>query len=139
MTYPKLVTMSVKEKIDKQNAKFMNYVIKQDIEGVVSLYTEDACFMGPNVPMAQGREVLKMAFKGLFDAGVKEIKLNKGVVLDSGDYVLERSTYTQKIQPPGMSVIEDKGKYVVVWKKTPDGYKIFWDIVNSDLPPPPTT
>jgi ketosteroid isomerase-like protein len=79
-----------------------------------------------------------MAFKGLFDAGVKEVKINPGVVIDSGDYVLERSTYTQKIQPPGMGVIEDKGKVVVVWKKTADGYKIFWDIINSDLPPPPT-
>ena len=129
--------MSVKEKIMKQNAKFMDYVKKKDIEGVVSLYTEDACFMAPNAPMAQGHEVLKMAFKGLFDAGV-QVKLNTGVVIDSGDYVLERSTYTQKIQPPGMGVIEDKGKVVVVWKKTPDGYKIFWDMINSDLPPPPT-
>ena len=129
--------MSVKEKIEKQNAKFMDYVKKKDIEGVVSLYTEDACFMAPNAPMAQGHEVLKMAFKGLFDAGV-QVKLNTGVVIDSGDYVLERSTYTQKIQPPGMGVIEDKGKVVVVWKKTPDCYKIFWDMINSDLPPPTT-
>ena len=126
----------IKEKIEKQNQKFMDYIIKQDIEGLVSLYTEDACFMVPNMPMAQGHEVLKMAFKGIFDAGVKEIKLKIGELIDSGDYVLERSTYTQKIQPPGMGIIEDVGKYIVIWKKTPDGYKIFWDIVNSDLPLP---
>ena len=128
----------IKDKIEKKNAKFMDYIIKKDIEGLVSLYTEDGCLMAPNAPMAQGHEVLKMAFKGMLDAGVKEVKLNKGELIDSGDYVLERSTFTQKIQPPGMGVIEDKGKLVVVWKKTPDGYKIFWDIINSDLPPPPT-
>lgn len=126
----------IKEKIEKQNAKFMDYIIKQDIEGLISLYTEDACFMGPNMPIVQGHEVLRMALKGMFDAGIKEIKLNTGVLLDSGDYVLERSTYTQKIQPPGMGVIEDVGKYVAVWKKTPNGYKVFWDIMNSDLPLP---
>jgi hypothetical protein len=34
--------------------------------------------------------------------------------------------------------IVDVGKYVVVWKKTSDGYKIHFDIMNSDLPPQPT-
>jgi ketosteroid isomerase-like protein len=94
--------------------------------------------MIPNMPMVQGRETLKMAFKGMFDSGVKEINLKIEDLIDTGDYVIERSSYTQKVQPPGMGEIEDVGKYMVVWKKTPDGYKVYWDIINSDLPPPPS-
>ena len=57
--------------------------------------------MLPNMPLVQGYETLRMAFKGLFDAGVKEINLELGELIDTGDYVIERSTYTQKVHPPG--------------------------------------
>jgi ketosteroid isomerase-like protein len=130
--------VEIRDGIEKIYSEFSENVKKQDIEGLVSKYTEDVCFMFPNMPMVQGREALKMAFKGVFDAGVKEINLEVNELIDAGDYVIERSTYRQKIQPPGMDVIEDVGKYVVVWKKTPEGYRAYWDIINSDLPPPPT-
>jgi ketosteroid isomerase-like protein len=128
----------VRKEIEKLNSKFMESVKKQDIDGIISIYSENAFFMFPNMPMVQGHETLRMAFKGMFDAGIKEINLKIGEVIDAGDYAIERSIYTQKIQPPGMGVIEDVGKYVVVWKKTPDGYKVYLDIINSDLPPPPS-
>jgi len=130
--------VKIRDEIQKMNTKFSEYVKKQDIENLVKIYTEDACFMFPNMPMAQGYETLKMAFKGMFDAGVKEVNLEIVDLIDTGDYVIERSTYKQKIQPPGMGVIEDVGKYIAVWKKTPEGYRVYWDIINSDLPPPPT-
>jgi len=130
--------VKIRDEIQKMNTKFSEYVKKQDIENLVKIYTEDACFMFPNMPMAQGHETLKMAFKGMFDAGIKEINLEIGDLINTGDYVIERSTYKQKIQPPGMGVIEDVGKYIAVWKKTPEGYRVYWDIINSDLPPPPT-
>lgn len=127
----------IREKIEKLNAKWMEYVKNKDVDNLATIYTEDSCLMLPNMPMVQGREALKMVFKGMFDSGVKEINLKIGELIKAGDYIIERSSYTQKVQPPGMEEIEDVGKYVIAWKKTPAGYKIFWDIVNSDLPPPP--
>jgi len=126
----------VKEKIDKQNAKFMKYVKNHDAKGLASLYTENACFMGANAPMVQGN--FEAFFTEFFKTGIKEIKLMTEELHDLGDYVAERSRYELTVQPPGMSTMVDKGKYVVVWKKTSSGYKIYWDIMNSDLPPPPT-
>jgi ketosteroid isomerase-like protein len=127
---------SVKEKIDKQNAKFMEYFKKHDAKGLASLYTEDACFMAANAPLVHGH--LEPFFTEFFKTGVKEIKLMTEELHDLGEFIAERSRYELTVQPPGMSPMVDKGKYVVVWKKTPSGYKIYWDIMNSDLPPPPT-
>lgn len=132
-----MIAMSdVREKIEKQNAKFMDYLKKHNAKGLASLYTEDACFMAANAPMVQGN--FEAFFTEFFKTGIKEIKLMTEELHDLGDYVNERSRYELTIQPPGMSPIVDKGKYVVVWKNTPSGYKIYWDIMNSDLPPPPT-
>ena len=46
------------------------------------------------------------------------------------------------ISPPGAAAVSEKGKYVEVWRKQPDGsWKIKWDIFNSDVPAgaPPAT
>ena len=128
--------MSAQQKIDQQNAKFMEYVKKHDAKGLASLYTSDACFMGANAPMVQGN--LEAFFTEFFKTGIKEIELKTHEIHDAGEIVTERSKYKLTVQPPGMGPIVDVGKYIVVWKKTPEGYKIHWDIMNSDLPPPPT-
>jgi len=126
---------SVKEKIDKQNAKFMEYMKKHDAKGLATLYTEDACFMGANAPLVQGN--IEAFFTEFFKTKVLDMKLMTEELHDLGEFVIERSSYKTIVQPPGLSPIEDKGKYVMVWKNTPSGYKMYWDIMNSDLPPPP--
>jgi hypothetical protein len=30
---------------------------------------------------------------------------------------------------------EDRGKYVVMWKSTPEGWKLHWDIWNTSQAP----
>ena len=39
------------------------------------------------------------------------------------------------IQPKSGKPVQDRGKFLTVWKKQPDGsYKAIRDIFNSDLP-----
>ena len=55
----------------------------------------------------------------------------------SGEYAIETGTYDISSQvPKATKPMRDVGKYLVVWRKQPDGtYKIIRDIANSDLPP----
>ena len=53
-----------------------------------------------------------------------------GVLTGMGGYFYKPGTVVVKVLRPAA------GKYVVVWKKTPTGYKLYWDIMNSDLPLP---
>ena len=128
--------MSVRKEIDQQNAKFMEYFKKQDAKALASLYTSDACLMGGNMPIVQGD--IESFWVEFFKSGKTEMELMTQELFNAGDIVAERSNYKMTLQPPEMDPIVDVGKYVVVWKKTPEGYKIHWDIMNSDLPPPPT-
>ncbi|MDH5788253.1 MAG: hypothetical protein OEZ40_08185 [Candidatus Bathyarchaeota archaeon] len=42
--------------------------------------------------------------------------------------------YNINIQPRGQKPIEEKGKYISIWKHTASGWKLHRDIWNSSLP-----
>jgi ketosteroid isomerase-like protein len=57
-------------------------------------------------------------------------------VARSGDLGYVIGTYTMITNDAAGRAVNDHGKYVVVWKKQPDGnWKAVADIFNSDLPP----
>ena len=128
---------SLREEIAKGNAKFAEYVRKGDVDGLASLYTEDACLMPANSPAIVGRENIREFWGATAQAlGVKDAVLTTVDLKGEGDTVTEYGEYRLKVQPEGQEAGEDMGKYVVLWKKTPEGWKLHWDIFNTDLPAP---
>jgi len=126
----------IRKAIEKQNAKFREYAQKGDAAGVASLYTGDTCVMPPNSEMLISQEGSKMLFQGFVTGGLKDIKLTTQEVVGFGDMAVERGEYWLKMEPPGSGTVEDEGKYIVLWKKTDEGWKLHWDIFNSNLPAP---
>jgi ketosteroid isomerase-like protein len=69
------------------------------------------------------------------DSNSKEANLTTVELADLGNMIHEVGNYVLKIQPEGKAAFEDKGKYVVLWNKMPDGsLKMHRDIWNSSLP-----
>ena len=128
---------SLREEIAKGNAKFGEYVRAGDVAGLATLYTEDACLMPANSPAIVGREGIKEFWGSTAQAlGVKDAVLTTVELVGEGDTVTEYGEYKLKVQPVGQEAGEDTGKYVVLWKNTPDGWKLHWDIFNTDIPAP---
>jgi len=127
----------IRKAIEKANHKFGDAVRNQDPIALAALYTEDTCLLPPNSTMIRGRQATQefwgtvMKQMGLKDAILTTVELSS-----IGDTVNEIGNYHLKLQPEGQDLIEDKGKYIVHWKKTPDGWKLHWDIWNTSLPPP---
>jgi ketosteroid isomerase-like protein len=49
----------------------------------------------------------------------------------------DRGTYSMTITPPGAAAIEDRGKYLTIYRKQADGsWKVLRVMYNSDLPLP---
>jgi len=126
----------VREAIEKANLKFAEGLRKGDAAGVAALYTEDAVLLPPNCEMVRGRQGIKEFWGAAIQMGVKNGVLTTVEVSGSGDMFHEMGKYTLKIEPKGQKPIEDKGKYIVVWKRTADGWKIHRDIWNSSIPLP---
>jgi len=128
---------NLKEEIDKTNAKFIEYIRKGDAAGLATLYTEDACLMPTNSPPLVGRENIKGFWGAAIQTmGVKDAALTTEELVGEGDTVTEYGEYKLMAQLEGQEAGEDVGKYVVLWKKTPEGWKLHWDIFNTNLPAP---
>jgi uncharacterized protein (TIGR02246 family) len=125
----------VRQAIEAGNAKFAEAVRQGDGAAIAALYTDDATVLPPDSDMVKGRERIEALWKGSLQMGIKEAVLTTVDVSSHGDLAYEIGTVALKVQPEGQEPAELKGKYVVVWKKTPEGvWKLHVDIWNSGPP-----
>ena len=129
----------VRKAIEEANLKFSEAITQGDAAAAAALYTEDTILLPPNSEMIQGRQETEAFWRALW-AQLKVTDVNITIVdlYGNGDIVYEVGKYTLTIQPEGQEPIEDKGKYVVVWKLQADGsWKKHIDIWNSSVPAQP--
>lgn len=115
------------------NAAFMAAVAGGNAAGIAACYTEDGEILPPNGASVQGRAGIEETFAGLLASGVSALTLESTEVEGHGDSAYEVGRY--ELQDAGQSVI-DTGKYIVIWKKVGEEWKLHRDIWNSDQPVP---
>jgi uncharacterized protein (TIGR02246 family) len=121
----------------KLDEEWSNSVASRDAEKVIAYYADEAVVMPPNIPTLAGKDAIRTLWKSmlespLFSGGWKATKVE---VAQSGDLAYVSGNYEFKEQDAGGNPITDKGKYLVVWKKQPDGnWKCVANMFNSDLP-----
>jgi ketosteroid isomerase-like protein len=127
--------VEVRKEIEKGNGKFGEFVRRSDAKALSGLYTNDACLMPAGMSFIKGRKAIEAFWGGAIKGmGLKDAILKTVEVVGVGDTVTEMGEYLLKLQAEGKN-IEDKGKYVVVWKNTPEGWRLYWDIWTSSIPP----
>jgi uncharacterized protein (TIGR02246 family) len=109
----------------------------RDAAKVGALYAEDAVLMPPNMPLIKGRAGIEAWFKGGFDQGFSNLRLAPFRSEVSGDLAYVAGTYTISAKPPAGAAVEDRGKYIEIWKRSGGQWRMVSDIFNSDLPPSP--
>ena len=98
---------------------------------VVNSYSIDGAIMAPNAKSITSREGFLAFFKGGYDHGIRKISLHTIRLFGlSSSMVNEEGSYELQDEK-GQTI--DKGKYIVVWKKTVSGWKMYRDIFNTDL------
>ena len=111
----------------------------KDLERYVTCYAEDAVLFWPGVPMVTGKAAIREFMQKFLAAPGFSLHFRTARVEVSSDGALAYSygTNTVSFPGPGGSLLHDKGKYVSVYRKGPDGaWKVVADIGNSDLPAP---
>lgn len=93
-------------------------------------YTEDAAMMPPGIPIISGMKGLSAFFKIAHTRGLRDIVISPIALYSLTDqFVTEQGQYEMF---DGYKNSIGKGKYLVLWKKTHDGWKIFRDMFNDD-------
>jgi len=118
----------------KLDGDFMKAVAAKDAGALVAaFYAPDAVLMPPNHEAVEGREDIRVFLQGLMDAGVTAIKLSTGKVWSAGALAVGRGIYTLSMSSRDGVSSEDHGKYVVCYRRQPNGaWRAIADIFNSD-------
>jgi ketosteroid isomerase-like protein len=119
-----------KATIQKHNDAFAAAFNKGDYATVAGMYAEDATLLPPGAEMVKGRAGIQ-AFWTKAGEGVTDAKLTAVEVTPlGGAWAREIGTFSLKTKasPPQ----ELTGKYVVIWQKAGDDWKLATDIWNAN-------
>ena len=118
-----------KAEIEAVNAKWTEFFNKGDFAGVASLYTSDAVAFPPGSAMVQGRAAIEVMWKGMAEQ-VSDPKLTTLDVKPLGPSAA-REIGNFSLKTKGPTPQEVSGKYVVVWEKVGNDWKLAADIWND--------
>src|SRR5205823_11485476 len=118
-----------KAEIEAVNAKWIDFFNKGDFAGIASLYTEDAVAFPPGASMVKGRDAIGAMWKGLAEQ-VSDPKVTTLDVKSLGPSAA-REIGIVSLKTKGPTPKELTGKYVVVWEKVGDDWKLAADIWND--------
>ncbi len=113
---------------------------KNDLDGTVGFYADNAVLLPPNAPIAADRKSIRESWAGLLGPNTAiSWKVSNAEVASSGELGYVYGTYSLTIQDPkGGAPLRDTGKFVEIWNKQADGkWKCSVDTYNSDLPATP--
>ena len=123
---------AARKAIESANEQFGQAVQRSDAAGLAELYSEDGAVLPPDAPMIQGRKQIEAFWKEGLAGGIQGAKLETLEVEDLGDTAWERGTATLTVKGDGEGASEQRIKYLVVWKRQPDGsWKLHRDIWNA--------
>src|SRR5262245_24012800 len=115
--------------IEAVNAKWIDFFNKGDFAGIASLYTEDATAFPPGSAMVKGRPAIEVMWKTMAEQ-VGEPRLTTLDVKPLGSSAA-REIGTFSLKTKGASPQEVTGKYVVIWEKVGNDWKLAIDIWNE--------
>lgn len=123
-------TTTIREEIENADRTFESTFVDRDGEGMADLYTEDGQLLPTGSDVVSGRAAIAEYWQGVFDAGITNAELSTVEVEAHGDTAIEVGRYALGDED-GETV--DRGKFVVIWKKEDDRWKLHRDIWNTSL------
>ena len=128
----------LKKKFQAINNQMVGAILNQDMGKILTYYDEKVISMPNYSPMLRGIDALKAQQEASAEKGVKvtAMKLTTKKVTDYGEILVEIGNFNITVEVPAMPTpMSDQGKYLTVWRKNGDNYKILNEIWNSDVNP----
>ena len=125
------------EKLKAEEAKWQRNYDARDAEGLGSHYASDGALASPGAPLATTARARKAALEGMAaDPNMKmQFASDRTEVAASGDLAYTRGKFTMRSTDPASGQVRtDRGNYLTVWKKQPDGS---WKAVEDFVTPGP--
>jgi ketosteroid isomerase-like protein len=123
-----------RSEIESVNKRFMELYEAGDLTGFrEALYTQDALVMLPGLKALEGRAGAMSFLESAKGRSIARVKLNTLELEIFGDTACERGSAEAQY---ANGSVANRNKYIVVWKRTSEGWQLHRDIINSDLNAP---
>lgn len=107
-----------------------------NVSALGPLYADNAVSMPNGRPVIEGRADIEADFRAFFSESTASHKTTIVSLEIVGDVAIERGAYDLSIAPKaGGRPTSEHGKHIVIRRRFPDGWKIQWEIWNTDTAP----
>lgn len=131
----KAAPSAVRTAIERGLAQWVAAAERGDAAAMAALYTEDAMILGAGQPPITGRAAIEKGFEQALPV-LREPRFTTEEVETSGPLAYERGHYERTLVAPGADPIHDRGKYMIVWKRSGDGvWRLHRGMLISDVLP----
>jgi len=123
-------TASIKNDIAWVDSIYAKAFAQQDTSLFLKCYAPDGAIMPPGRPILSGKPMMLAFFNFACKAGVRNIAFTtRGLYGLTDQYVTEQGQF-EMFDDQQKSIA--KGKFLTIWKKTPQGWKMFRDMFSDD-------
>jgi ketosteroid isomerase-like protein len=126
--------------IDSLNARLVAFYSAGQADSAAQIFAQDVWAMPPNSPPIVGCDSLRSYQTKVFGAGKWQFDLKTDDVAVADSLATERGHYTLKVTAGPQAMypsFEDRGNYLVLWRKDADGHwRQVWEAKVSTVPLP---
>jgi ketosteroid isomerase-like protein len=123
----------VRSAIETANAEFSAAVAKGDGAGIAALYAADAQVLPAGSDVIRGTEPIQKFWQGALNSGIAGVGLKTVEVFAQGSTATEVGQY--ELRDKAGKVL-DHGKYIVIWRRAGNKWKLFRDMFSTNVSPP---
>lgn len=118
------------EQLLESIAQFSKEVVAGNAKAVAGMYTEDGKIFPGGRPIMEGQDVLEQYWTPGEEARISYHKITPVEIKFLGDYAYDFGYYKGQTTRNDGTSSDWEGKYVIVWKRVGEKWKIFLDIWN---------
>lgn len=118
------------DQILKNIEAFSDFYINADYESLANAYAEDAVILPPGDDIIKGQEAIKEKWQLPEGFSILDHKISPTEIKIEGNYAYDIGYYSGSTQKKDGSQVSWKGKYLIVWVRRKDDWKIYADAWN---------
>lgn len=125
--------------IGETRAAFVAALKDGDAKAASHVYADEARLLAPSAELIQGREAIEAFWRAGLEAGISEVELEALELERQGRLAYEIGRYALRLEPTDGGTVVDRGKYVLVHERQPDGsWRRAVEMFNPEGPPAST-
>lgn len=123
--------------IEENNRKMAQEMINNNIEGCLAFYSDNIISLPSYGPMVRGKDQIAANWKKEMESGnkIKDFEFTTMDVREEGNVAIEVGTYNMTMTLKDGNDFTDNGKYLTIWEKSGNDWKVAMEIWNSDINP----